>query len=95
MTRLLLALLAFYRRFLSPALHVLGTGGCKFLPTCSEYASVAIATHGSIRGSGLALSRLLRCHPFSHGGYDPVPPAPSAAKSCAASATPFPHDPLP
>ena len=55
MTRILLALLAFYRRWLSPALHSLGTGGCKFLPTCSEYASIAIATHGPLRGSGLAL----------------------------------------
>jgi len=75
MTRILLGLLAYYRRWLSPALHSLGTGGCKFLPTCSEYASVAIATHGPLRGTALSLWRLLRCHPFSHGGLDPVPPA--------------------
>ena len=73
MTRLLLALLSLYRRWLSPALHSLSPGGCKFLPTCSEYAQVAIATHGPLRGSMLALWRLLRCHPFSRGGLDPVP----------------------
>jgi uncharacterized protein len=86
MTPLLLAAIAFYRRWLSPALHALSPGGCKFVPTCSEYAQVAIATHGSARGAALAAWRLLRCHPFSRGGFDPVPPA--AARS-------FPHQPLP
>lgn len=76
MTRLLLTLLAFYRRWLSPALHSLGAGGCKYLPTCSEYAAVAIATHGPLRGSALAAARLLRCHPFARGGLDPVPTTP-------------------
>jgi len=74
MTRILLAMLAFYRRWLSPAIHSLGVGGCRYLPTCSEYAQVAIAVHGPIRGVALALARLLRCHPFSRGGLDPVPP---------------------
>ncbi len=74
MTRILLAMLEFYRRWISPALHSLGPGGgCRFVPTCSEYASIAIATHGPIRGSGLAIWRLLRCHPFSRGGLDQVP----------------------
>ncbi len=73
MTRLLLALLAFYKRWLSPALHAVSPGGCKFLPTCSEYAAVAIATHGPLRGCALAAWRLLRCHPFTPGGFDPVP----------------------
>ena len=68
MTRILLALLAFYRRWLSPALHSLGPGGCRYLPTCSEYAAMAIATHGPLRGTGLAIWRLLRCHPFARGG---------------------------
>ncbi len=77
MTRLLLAILAFYRRWLSPALHSLSPGGCKYLPTCSEYASIAIATHGPLRGSALAAWRLLRCHPFARGGLDPVPPVES------------------
>ncbi|HUB50550.1 MAG TPA: membrane protein insertion efficiency factor YidD [Terracidiphilus sp.] len=73
MTRILLALLAAYRRFVSPALHAISGGGCKFVPTCSEYAQVAIAAHGPLRGSALAIWRLLRCHPFSRGGFDPVP----------------------
>ncbi len=47
---------------------------CRFAPTCSEYASEAIATHGAIRGSWLALKRLFRCHPWGGSGYDPVPP---------------------
>jgi putative membrane protein insertion efficiency factor len=89
MTRILLYLLVLYRRWLSPALHALSPGdGCKFLPTCSEYASQAIATHGPLRGVLLASWRLLRCcHPFTRGGLDPVPPA--------AIAHPFPHEPLP
>ena len=74
MTRLLLAIIAFYRRWLSPALHALSPGGCRYLPTCSEYAATAIATHGPLRGSALAAWRLLRCHPFARGGLDPVPP---------------------
>ena len=65
----------FYRRWLSPALHTLNPGGCRFVPTCSEYAAVAIADHGPLRGVALAIWRLLRCHPFSRGGLDPVPPA--------------------
>jgi hypothetical protein len=84
----LLAVLAVYRRWISPAIHALNPGhGCKFLPTCSEYASIAIATHGPVRGVGLAAKRLLRCHPFTRGGLDLVPPAPI---SCH-----FPHQPLP
>ena len=75
MTRLLLAILAFYKRWLSPAVHSLGGGGCKYLPTCSEYAAIAVATHGPLRGGALAAWRLLRCHPFAHGGFDPVPAA--------------------
>ena len=75
MTRVLIALLEFYKRWLSPALHSVSPGGCKFLPTCSEYAAQAITLHGPWRGSALAAWRLLRCHPFSPGGLDPVPPA--------------------
>lgn len=88
MTRILLALLCFYKRWLSPAVHTLGVGGgCRFQPTCSDYAVVAIATHGPIRGCALAVWRLLRCHPFSRGGLDQVPPV--------ASPPPMPHKPLP
>jgi putative membrane protein insertion efficiency factor len=68
------ALLAFYKRILSPAFHVFSFSQCKFLPTCSEYAYVAVVRHGWLRGSWLAMRRLARCHPFSHGGFDPVPP---------------------
>ena len=91
MTRLLLAILAFYRRWLSPALHSIGPGGgCRYLPTCSEYAAEAIALHGSLRGSALAAWRLLRCHPFARGGLDPVPlPRPRRGQAA------FPHEPLP
>lgn len=100
MTRILLALLAIYKRWLSPAVHSLGGGGCKFLPTCSEYAAMAIGTHGPLKGSALAAWRLLRCHPFSRGGLDLVPAKPTSAEcSSAAAKAPaartFPHEPLP
>lgn len=48
---------------------------CRFHPSCSHYAAEAVERHGLIRGSGLALARLGRCHPFNPGGYDPVPPS--------------------
>jgi hypothetical protein len=72
----LLAMLDFYRRWLSPAIHSLKPGGCRYVPTCSEYASTAIAIHGPLRGVLLAFWRLLRCNPFARGGLDQVPPAP-------------------
>jgi putative membrane protein insertion efficiency factor len=59
-----------YRRWISPALPA----RCRFHPSCSAYALEAVATHGALRGVGLAIWRLLRCHPFHPGGYDPVPP---------------------
>jgi hypothetical protein len=105
MTRILLALLAFYRRWLSPAVHSLGAGGCRYLPTCSEYAVVAISTYGPLRGSGLAVWRLLRCHPFARGGLDPVPVTQRIKDQFSGTATPitpntthgrpFPREPLP
>lgn len=71
--------LSLYRHVLSPILHstqrtLTGTtGACRFQPTCSEYAAIAIQMHGLRLGSRIALLRLLRCHPFSRGGFDPVP----------------------
>jgi uncharacterized protein len=58
-----------YQRWLSPMLP----HSCRFVPTCSQYAIDAIDRHGALRGSWLAVGRLLRCHPFARAGYDPVP----------------------
>jgi putative membrane protein insertion efficiency factor len=60
-----------YQRLVSPWLP----RACRFAPTCSEYAKQALLAHGLVRGGWLAARRLLRCHPFHPGGYDP-PPAP-------------------
>lgn len=95
MTRILLALLAFYRRWLSPALHTLSPGRCKFIPTCSEYASIAIATHGPLRGCALAAWRLVRCHPFTPGGLDPVPPLSRPDSPASPRPVPPAREPLP
>jgi len=65
-TRLLIALLRFYKRRLSPLLPP----SCRFSPTCSEYAQLALQKHGLWRGSALAIWRLLRCQPFAVGGID-------------------------
>jgi putative membrane protein insertion efficiency factor len=59
-----------YRLFLSPWFGM----NCRFQPTCSAYALEALEKHGAIRGSWLALRRILRCHPGGGSGYDPVPP---------------------
>lgn len=69
------AMLVAYKRVLSPALHAIPgfSGACRFQPTCSEYAAIAIAEHGVIRGTFMALTRLARCHPLHPGGFDPVP----------------------
>ena len=66
-----LAPIRFYQRFISPAFP----RRCKYHPTCSEYAVQAIQRYGILKGTALAAWRLLRCNPFSHGGYDPVPTA--------------------
>lgn len=58
-----------YRMLLSPFLP----DSCRFYPTCSEYAIEALGKHGAIKGSWLALKRILKCHPFHSGGFDPVP----------------------
>ena len=67
--RALLALLRGYKKYLSPALG----NNCRFLPTCSEYAMLAIEVHGVLKGGLLSLWRVLRCNPLGRYGYDPVP----------------------
>ena len=69
--RVLLLLIRAYQLVLSPLLGA----NCRFYPSCSHYAQMAISQHGAVRGLGLALRRLLRCHPFSAGGVD-LPPEP-------------------
>jgi uncharacterized protein len=69
MKTLLIALIRFYRRYLSP----LKSPCCRFVPTCSEYALEAIQRYGAAKGGLLAVKRILKCHPFHKGGYDPVP----------------------
>jgi uncharacterized protein len=61
-------LLRSYKLIISP----LFPPSCRFLPTCSEYAAEAITKYGFIKGTALGIRRILRCHPFSSGGYDPV-----------------------
>ncbi|HVW30814.1 MAG TPA: membrane protein insertion efficiency factor YidD [Polyangiaceae bacterium] len=77
--RLLLVLIRIYQLVLSPLLG----GSCRFEPSCSRYAALCIHTHGALRGSSLAVRRLLRCHPFHPGGYDPPPLAPVKAAAAA------------
>lgn len=67
--KLFIFLIKFYRKYLSP----LKTTKCPYCPTCSTYGLQAVEKYGAIKGGGLALWRIIRCNPFSHGGYDPVP----------------------
>ena len=69
MKRVLIFGVRAYQVGLSPLLPA----SCRYYPTCSAYAIEALDRHGALRGSWLALRRLLRCHPFRPGGYDPVP----------------------
>ena len=68
MKKLALSVLAFYKRWISPSLPP----SCRYVPTCSEYAMEAVERFGVLRGGAMAIWRLLRCHPFVKGGFDPV-----------------------
>lgn len=69
MKAILLTLLGVYQYLFRPLLG----SNCRFAPSCSDYAKEAIAKHGAARGSLLALRRIVRCHPYHPGGFDPVP----------------------
>ena len=69
MKRLLIRLVRFYQKGISP----LKPPCCKYIPTCSQYAVEALERFGALKGTALAVWRILRCNPFSRGGYDPVP----------------------
>ena len=66
----LIGLIKFYKKFISPMKR---TPSCRFIPTCSQYALEALQKYGPIKGSYLAVRRILRCNHFHKGGYDPVP----------------------
>ncbi len=92
MRRLLTALVRLYqiltRSWMPPV--------CRFHPSCSDYTLQALHIHGALRGTFLGARRILRCHPFHPGGYDPVPPAPRAIEALdeqGASTAPAGEDP--
>lgn len=81
MKKMLIAIIKFYRKYISPfkksfySIFSFGFShnvGCRFYPTCSQYALEAIEKYGAFRGSIMAIKRILRCNPFNNGGYDPV-----------------------
>ena len=67
--KIFISLIRFYQKVISP----MTPPSCRFYPSCSQYAVEAIQKHGAIKGSYLAIRRLSKCHPFHHGGHDPVP----------------------
>ena len=69
MKKVLIGCIRFYRKYISP----LKAPSCMYVPTCSQYAIEALEKYGALKGSYLAIRRILRCHPFHKGGYDPVP----------------------
>ena len=70
MKQIFIKLIVFYQKYLSA---LKGGSTCKYIPTCSQYALEAIEKYGALRGGLLAAWRILRCNPFSKGGFDPVP----------------------
>ena len=73
----------FYTSVLSPVLHAFSPSQCLYLPSCSEYAYVALARFGLVKGTLLAARRFARCHPFAKGGLDPVPMRSSGLNSAS------------
>jgi putative membrane protein insertion efficiency factor len=69
MSKIIISLIIFYQKFISP----LKPASCRFYPSCSDYTIQAIQKHGFYKGAFLAIKRILKCHPFHEGGYDPVP----------------------
>jgi len=69
MSAIAVRMLKFYKRWISPMLPP----ACRFTPTCSEYSMEAFSKHGFLKGLYLTARRIMRCHPFNPGGYDPVP----------------------
>ncbi|MDI9243789.1 membrane protein insertion efficiency factor YidD [Marinobacter sp. CHS3-4] len=84
MRKLLLLPIRFYQYAISPMM----ASHCRYHPTCSQYAVEAISYHGGIKGLFLAIKRLLRCHPWTEGGYDPVPGTDVRAESPSACCEP-------
>ena len=69
MKKILILLIRFYQKFISPMFPA----KCRFYPTCSQYTLEAVKEHGAIKGTYLGIKRILKCHPFHEGGYDPIP----------------------
>jgi putative membrane protein insertion efficiency factor len=76
MKKLIVLCIRFYQKNISP----LSPPSCRFTPTCSHYALEAVMIHGAFKGTYLAIRRILKCHPFHKGGYDPVPTKTSKSK---------------
>lgn len=79
-----------YKFVLSPLLHAgagMFGGACRFQPTCSEYAAIALNEHGVLQGGWMTIKRILRCHPVAKGGFDPVPSSTHSMQSCCAPVT--------
>lgn len=70
MSKIFIKLIRLYQKYISPLKKY---GCCKFNPTCSQYAIEALSKYGAIKGGALSIWRILRCNPWSKGGYDPVP----------------------
>ncbi len=86
-TVILTAAIRAYRYLISPMLGPT----CRFYPSCSCYAEQALQQHGAIRGSYLTVRRLLRCHPWHEGGYDPVPQLHNQINNTTHDTKPVPH----